>query len=160
MYLYDYLLDKWGLSRTSDFDVTLVRRTSDNISLFRSLLTQSDSDSEWLESVSDVICRRSRRSRRHVICLSNLCNLQVLLILSTCLVSFRLPHFYWLSCKRHGDNHANNRKPIVCRTAKTRFSRPHFSATKTAQAVTNWEWLCQIPVRTRPDDHEAWAAKI
>ena len=35
--LCDYLLDKWGLWRTSDFDITLVRRTSDIISLFRSL---------------------------------------------------------------------------------------------------------------------------
>ena len=38
MYLCDYLLDKWGLPRTSDFDVALVRWTSDIISLFRSLI--------------------------------------------------------------------------------------------------------------------------
>ena len=36
-YLCDYLLDKWWLWRTSRFEVTLVRRTSDIISLFRPL---------------------------------------------------------------------------------------------------------------------------
>ena len=38
MYLCDYLVDKCWLWRTSDFDVTLVRWTSDIISLIRSLL--------------------------------------------------------------------------------------------------------------------------
>ena len=37
MYLCDYLMDKLWLWRTSGFDVTLVRQTSDIISLFRSL---------------------------------------------------------------------------------------------------------------------------
>ena len=40
MYLCDYLMDKWWLWRTSGFDVTLVRRTSDIISSFWSLMIE------------------------------------------------------------------------------------------------------------------------